>query len=193
MMTYIKISTTLDRETHKQIKEKGYKYADLIKIGLRAKEIQEGYESFLLNIAERFENIAKIQEQTARVLNEQMGKMIDIKSDFEKLVKRQEILIESLNQAINRFDRLLEKQEEMVNKMTDRFDRLIDKIENLIEDRTYDLERKLERLSKSLNLSIRIIENSYPKDRATAIVEAILKGDDEAINKILKEWKEGST
>jgi len=185
-MTYVKISTTLDKETVRVIKEKGYKYTDLIKIGLKAKDMQQGYESFLLKMAERFENTAKIQEQITYALREQIFKIVEIKSDFEKLIKRQEILIESFNQALDRFDRLLEKQERFIDILDDKLTKILDNIEDLIKDKIDRLEREADKQSKMLNLSYRVIDNAFPNNVARELIRAIKLMDEEKINEILK-------
>jgi len=186
-MGYKKVSTTLESDVVKTIKEKGYKYSELIKIGLKAKEMQDSYEGFLLKIAERFEKIAEIQQKTTEEIGVQIKELKGVAQDMKILINKMDILITSFNSSMKQFEKLLEQQQKFFETVENKFDRLLGRIEELVEWRNMDLEKRLSNLANKLNLSFKVINELLPEDRAKKVIKAIVESEsEEEVLKIIK-------
>jgi hypothetical protein len=189
---YTTVYARIKKEELQHIREKGYSVAELIRVGLQAKEVQESFASFVLRVAEKLENTERILESitntNAKLINEQQS----IISSLNPVITRLDLIMTSLSNAANKFDKILEEQRyiidrinSLIDKNEEKFNSLIEEIDKLTESRVFELERKLEDMLKRLNLSFRVIDKLVPESKATQLKDAIMRKDENKISELL--------
>ena len=172
------VYTKIDRGLYNEIKNKGYKFAELIKLGYKVKEMEGEYGRLLISIVDRLESLAKIHEQ---LIKEQQNAL----SNINAITLRQELFASSLKAAIDNTNNLIKEQREFMKTADSLLNNMLSKTNQMLEDRILELEDKVNDLVKKLNLAFMVISHILPKDKAEEIVRAIVKRDEKRLSEIL--------